>query len=178
MTDSELQQTRLIAAAIDIGVSVVIMVGFWVAAFAVTMLTATATDSGSAMSYVGRILGFLGSLVSVGYVLGRDVLVGGMSLGKKTQGIRAVTTAGAPIGLMDSAKRNLFFAIGSLLGLLSATLRLLPCLGDAVACMLTPLTVIGMVVGLVVAVVEVIKIVQDPQGVRLGDAFAGTRVVR
>ena len=41
-----------------------------------------------------RILGFLGSLISLGYILGRDVVAGDRSLGKKIQDIRVVTTAG------------------------------------------------------------------------------------
>jgi uncharacterized RDD family membrane protein YckC len=120
----------------------------------------------------------LGALVALGFVVGRDILAGGSSIGKKTQGIRVVTTAGGPISFMDSAKRNAFFAIGAAFGLLSATLRLIPCLGDAVSCLLTPLYVLGGLASLVVAIIEIVKIVQDPEGIRLGDNFAGTRVVR
>ena len=177
MTDSELQQKRLIAAAIDIAIAVGIMVVFWVGAFVFVLLAGSNSGSG-VLPYVGRVLGFLGALLSLGYILGRDVLAGGNSIGKKTQGIRVVTTGGAPITFVDSAKRNAFFAIGSILGLVSATLGLIPCLGDAVNCLLLPLRLIGLVVGLVVAVIEIVKITQDPEGIRLGDSFAGTRVVR
>jgi uncharacterized RDD family membrane protein YckC len=179
MTDSELQQKRLIAALIDIAIAVGITVVFVIGSFAVVMIAGHSGGEGiGVMGYVGRILGFLGSVLNLGFVLGRDVLAGGNSIGKKTQGIRVVTTAGAGIGFVDSAKRNAFFAIGSLLGLVSSTLRLIPCLGDVVACLLTPLFWIGCVLSLVVAVIEVVKITQDPAGIRLGDNFAGTRVVR
>jgi uncharacterized RDD family membrane protein YckC len=176
MTDSELQQKRLIAAAIDIAVAVAISLVFVVMVWVFT-LVGTRTSS-VAMSYVVRVLGFVGALLGLGYVLARDVVAGGSSIGKKTQGLRVVTTSGAPAGLMESAKRNAFFAIGSLLGVLSATLGLVPCLGDVVNCLLTPLKVIGFLVALAVAVIEIVKIVQDPEGIRLGDGFAGTRVVR
>jgi len=177
MKDSELQQKRLIAAAIDVVVALGIMVVFWVAAWAFVFLAGTATEGG-VLPYLGRILSFVGSLLSLGYILGRDVVMGGNSIGKKTQGIRVVTTGGASIAFVDSAKRNAFFAIGSILGLVSATLGLIPCLGDEVNCLLLPLMLLGLLVGLGVAVVEIVKITQDPEGVRLGDNFAGTRVVR
>ena len=137
----------------------------------------TATRGSSVGGFVPRIIGFVGSLVMLGYVLGRDALAGGRSFGKQIQGIRVVT-GGQPIGVMESVKRNALFAIGSALGTLSATLHLVPCLGDAVACLLIPLQILGAFVTLAVAVIEIIKITQDPEGVRLGDQFANTRVVR
>jgi uncharacterized RDD family membrane protein YckC len=137
---------------------------------------ARSSSGGGVMVYAVRVLGFLSSLVTVGYMLGRDVLGGGRSIGKKVQNIRVVTAAGQPIGFVDSAKRNAIFAIGSLLGLLSSTLQLVPCLGDAVACVLMPLTVLGGIASFVAAVIELVKISQDPNGVRLGDGWAGTRV--
>lgn len=176
MTDSELQQKRLIAAAIDIAVAVAISLAFVVAVWVFAFIGAR--TSSVAMGYVMRVLGFVGALLGLAYVLARDVVAGGSSIGKKTQGLKVVTTSGAPAGLMDSAKRNAFFAIGSLLGVLSATLGLVPCVGDVVNCLLTPLKIIGFLVALAVAVIEVVKIVQEPEGIRLGDGFAGTRVVR
>jgi uncharacterized RDD family membrane protein YckC len=176
MTDSELQQKRFIAAVIDIVVAFAIAVVFVVLSWILGMVAIRSESM--AFGYLPRVLGFAGSLVSLGYVLARDIIGGGTSIGKKTQGLRVVTTAGAPIGFMDSAKRNAIFALGSALGVLSATLGLVPCIGDVVRCLLTPLLLLGMLASLVAAVVEIIKISQDPEGVRLGDAFAGTRVVR
>ena len=178
MTDSELQQKRLVAAAIDIGIAFVVMLVFSVGAFVVAMVAGHSTEGIGVVGYIGRILGFLGSALGAVYVFGRDVLASGNSIGKKMQGIRVVTTGGGPIGFMDSAKRNLFFGIGSILGLVSSTLRLIPCLGDVVACLLTPLFFLGIGVSVVVAIIEVVKITQDPAGIRMGDSFAGTRVVR
>lgn len=176
MTDKELQNKRFIAAGIDIAIAIAIGVAFALLGFVVGFAGARSSGSSTAIMYVGRVLGFLGALVSVGYMLGRDVLGGGRSIGKKIQNINVVTTAGHPITFMDSAKRNVIFAIGSLFGLLSSTLQLVPCLGDAVACLLTPLALLGAFASLVAAVVELVKISQDPNGVRLGDQWANTRV--
>jgi hypothetical protein len=129
-------------------------------------------------SYVPRIRGFLGSVISLGYVLGRDVVAGDRSIGKKIQNIRVVTTGGGPIDFMTSARRNGIFAIGSAIGALSATLQLIPCLGDAVACMLMPLTFLGIAVAIGAAIYEILQITQQPEGIRFGDRTAGTRVVR
>jgi len=176
MTDSELQQKRFIAAIIDIVVAIAIAVVFGVLSWILSFVAIRSESM--ALGYLPRVLGFLGAAVSLGYVLGRDIVAGGSSIGKKTQGLRVVTTAGAPIGFMDSAKRNAIFAIGSAFGLLSATLGLVPCIGDAVRCLLLPLWLLGVLAGVVAAVVEIVKISQDPEGVRFGDAFADTRVVR
>ncbi len=181
MTDQELQKKRYIAAAIDIAIGVGIGLAFGVLSAILgftlgRMGGRIGGGSGVALMYGVRIVGFLGALVAVGYVLGRDMLGGGRSLGKKLQGINVVTTAGQPIGMMDSVKRNIIFGIGSLLGLLSATLQLVPCIGDAAACLLAPLNILGYVVGIVAVILELVKISQDPNGVRLGDQWAGTRV--
>jgi len=176
MTDADLQQKRLIAAAIDVGVAfalgLVLGVMSAVLRFAVSMAT-----HGSGY-YVWRPMTFLISLIVLIYVLARDVLGGGRSLGKKTQDLRVVNAEGQPLNFMDSAKRNAIFAIGSVLSVVSATFGLVPCLGDAVRCMLLPLVLLGGLASLVAAVVEIIKITQDPAGIRFGDQFARTRVIR
>jgi uncharacterized RDD family membrane protein YckC len=177
MTDSELQTKRLIAAAIDIAISIAIGFGVWIVSFGATFALGQASDSAIAM-YVPRVLGFGGAALQLGYVLGRDLLGGGCSLGKKFQGIRVVTLSGGEISFMDSVKRNAIFAIGSSLGMLASTLQLIPCVGDAVVCILTPLMALGVLISLVCVVIEMVKITSDPEGIRMGDAFAGTRVVR
>jgi hypothetical protein len=182
MTDTELQQKRLIAAAIDIGIAIAIGLVFLVVGLAVGAGTAMATRSGPAgggvAMFLPRLVGFASAIVSLGYMLGRDMLGGDRSLGKKLQGIRVVTAAGGAITFIDSAKRNAIFAIGSILGLLAATLQLVPCIGDVVNCLIMPFQILGYLVGLALAIVEVVKITQEPEGIRIGDKFAGTRVVR
>jgi hypothetical protein len=177
MTDSELQQKRLIAAAIDVGVGMAVVLIVVGGMFVVSIGMVAATRGSMLAMYVPRLVGFAGSLVVLGYVLGRDVLVGGRSIGKKIQDIR-VTAGGQPIGAVDSAKRNAIFAAGAALWVLSATFHLIPCLGTVVGCLVTPLLFLAGLATMAVAVIEVIKITQDPEGVRLGDQFANTRVVR
>jgi hypothetical protein len=179
MTDRDLQQKRIVAGLIDIGIAVAIWMVFAMLSTVITLAMSRTTGSGVVSTMLPRFLGFVGSLAGLGYVLGRDVLAGGRSLGKQLQGIRVVTTGGGlPIALMDSVRRNALFAIGSALGLISATLQLVPCLGDIAACVLWPLTVLGGFVSLGVAIFEMIKISQDPDGIRMGDQMANTRVVR
>lgn len=178
MTDRDLQQKRIVAALIDIAIAIAISLAFWIVALVLGIGLGRATSSSAVSSYVPRILGFLGALISLGYILGRDVIAGDRSIGKKIQDIRVVTTAGGPIDFMISARRNGIFAIGSALGFLSATLQLIPCLGDAVACMLMPLTLLGMVVAVGAAIYEMLQITQQPEGIRFGDRTAGTRVIK
>lgn len=178
MTDRDLQQKRIIAGLIDIGVAIAISLAFMIVSLVLGVGLGSATDSSAVSSYVPRVLGFLGALISLGYILGRDVVAGDRSIGKKIQDIRVVTTTGAPIDYMTSARRNGIFAIGSALSVLSATLQLIPCLGDAVACMLMPLTLLGVVVSVGAAIYEILQITQQPEGIRFGDKTAGTRVVR
>ena len=177
MTDRDLQQKRIVAGLIDIGVAVVIWVIFAVLTTAAGFAASKALGN-VASTFVPRLIGFAGALIGLAYVLGRDLVAGGRSLGKQVQGLRVVTVSGQPIGVMESARRNAVFAIGAALGLVSATLRLVPCLGDAVACLLWPLVFLGGIVSLGVAVFEIIKITQEPDGIRMGDQMAGTRVVR
>jgi hypothetical protein len=177
MTDTELQQKRLIAAVIDIAISIVVGVVTGIGMWVMAMVAARGEGSGTAMMIVSHILGFVGALVGLAYILLRDILAGDRSLGKKLMNIRVVAGNGS-ITMMDSIKRNAIFAIGSVLGLLQATLLLIPCLGAMVSCLLTPLFLLGWLVGLVAVVVELVKVVTDPAGVRFGDQFAGTRVVR
>lgn len=178
MTDRDLQQKRYIAAAIDIAVAIGIGLAFglvgMIAGFAFTRATSTSMVG----VYLPRVVAFVGSLVSLGYILGRDLVAGDRSLGKQLQGIRVVTVAGAPIGFMESARRNAIFAIGSALGVISTTLQLVPCLGDAVSCLLLPVWILGALISLAAAVYELLQITQRNDGVRYGDQLAGTRVVR
>ena len=178
MTDRDLQQKRILAGLIDIGVAIAISLAFMIVSLVLGFGLGSATDSSVVGGYVPRILGFLGSVVSLGYILGRDVVAGERSIGKKLMDIRVVKINGAPIDYMDSARRNGIFAIGSALGFLSATLQLIPCLGDAAACMLMPLTLLGIVVSIGAAIYEILQITQQPEGIRFGDKTAGTRVVK
>jgi uncharacterized RDD family membrane protein YckC len=178
MTDRDLQQKRYIAAGIDVAVAIGIGIVFTIVGAVLGFAFSSAGSSSMVGVYLPRVISFLGSLVSLAYILGRDLTAGDRSIGKKVQNIRVVTVAGGPIGPMESAKRNGIFAIGAALGVLSATLGLVPCLGDVVRCLLLPVWILGLLVGLAAAIYELIQITQRPDGVRYGDQMAGTRVVR
>jgi uncharacterized RDD family membrane protein YckC len=178
MTDRDLQQKRYIAAGIDIAVAIAIGIVFALVGAVLGFAFSSSTSTSMVGVYLPRVISFLGSLVSLAYILGRDVLAGDRSIGKKLQNIRVVTLKGAPIGPVESAKRNGIFAIGAALGVLSATLGLVPCLGDVVRCLLLPVLMLGMLIGLAAAIYELIQITQRADGVRYGDQLAGTRVVR
>jgi len=47
-----------------------------------------------------------------------------------------------------------------------------------VRCLLLPVLMLGMLIGLAAAIYELIQITQRADGVRYGDQLAGTRVVR
>jgi uncharacterized RDD family membrane protein YckC len=113
--------------------------------------------------------------VSALYILARDVVAGGRSVGKKIMEIRAVTAAGAPIGVVESVKRNAVFAPPFVLWVLSVLIGMIPG-GTCIACVLLPLQLLAGAAALAAVVWEVIQIIQDPDGVRLGDKLAGTRV--
>jgi uncharacterized RDD family membrane protein YckC len=174
MRDTALQQKRLLAAAIDIGVGLVLLFALFIVALVVGYAVSAIGHGGF---FVRQLMALGMSMVGLVYLLGRDVLGGGRSLGKKSQDIRVITTSGQPITIVDSVKRNAIFAPGSILGVIIAVLGLIPCLGKIAGCLLFPLSVLAAVASVAAAVVEIIKITQDPNGVRFGDEWAGTRVV-
>lgn len=176
MTDAALQQKRLIAAVIDIAVGLGIAVVVFIGSVVLGLLLGMA--SSGVASYAGRVLNMLGSLALLAYILGRDVLFEGRSLGKKTQDLKVVGASGGLVTLEESVRRNAIFAAGSALAVVSTALQLFPCVGDAVACLLTPLLLVGGLVAFAASILEIVWIIQDPAGIRFGDKFARTRVVR
>jgi uncharacterized RDD family membrane protein YckC len=169
MTDAPLQQKRLIAAAIDIAVlfafATVQLVFLSVAGCAISKW-------GMIAGYALRIVAILIGLLLLGYVLGRDLLGGGRSLGKKLMEIHVVRTDGGAIGMMDSAKRNVLFAAPGVLSLVVATINLIPC----AVCFTWPLYILSWGASLGVLIWTIIDIVQQPDGTHFGDRTAGTRV--
>ena len=178
MTDRDLQQRRYIAAGIDMAVVIAIGIIFGVVGMVLGIAFTQASSTSMVGVYLPKVISFLGSLVTLGYILGRDVVAGDRSIGKKVQNIRVVTVTGAPIGFTESAKRNGIFAIGAALGAISATLGLVPCLGDVINCLLLPVMFLGVLVAIAASIYELVLITQRPDGVRYGDQLAGTRVVK
>ena len=108
------------------------------------------------MIYTGLLFGarhFLGEILSgflaMVYIVFRDGLFGGQSIGKKNLGIRVVHIDGRPISFVDSSFRNVMFIFYPIYALTAA-----------------------------VIVVEALVSLRDPQRRRLGDRIARTCVVQ
>ncbi len=115
-------------------------------------------------SVVGMVIPVVGGLVGAAYMLVRDGLdvdfMKERSLGKQFMKLRPVRTDGKPMDIATSVRRNIPFAIGPLI-------MVIPILG----------WVVGPIVALAIAAIEVVLIVTDPEGRRLGDKFADTKVI-
>lgn len=105
------------------------------------------------LSMLPDILGFLSAS---GYILLRDGIFSGMSIGKRLAGIRVVSGSG-PTGFKDSLSRNFTFEI---------------------AYILFHIPYLGWLLGPVVIVAESLTALGDENNCRVGDIIAGTRVVR
>jgi len=116
----------------------------------------------SLVPLVGFLAGGVYTLTKDGimYELTKNLEYKGRSIGKKLLRLTVVRLDGGPVDLRVSAKRNLTLALGGLIGIV-------PLLG----------WVIGPFVSLVLGVVELLLVLGDPLGRRLGDKWAGTQVV-
>ena len=112
----------------------------------------------------------IGGLVGAAYVLFRDGLdidfMRRRSLGKKLMKLTVVRTDGQPMDLATSARRNWPLVFGSLTQLL----LFIPVIGW----ILIPFVLIA---GAVFVIIEIVRVLTNPEGKRLGDGFAGTQVV-
>src|SRR5688500_6079588 len=106
MTDRDLQQKRIMAGLIDIGITIGVCL---VLGLMVGVVGGIVGSTSTVGEYISRILFFLFAAALLGFVLGRDIVAGDRSLGKKTQDLRVVTTTGAPITFAESARRNAIF---------------------------------------------------------------------
>ena len=112
---------------------------------------------------------FAGGIAATAYWLVRDGMdldfMDHRSIGKKVMKLRPVTLDGQPLGLVTSAKRNWMFALGGLTQFFAMTI-----IGIVLA---IPLAVVAFVIG----IVEVVLVLTDAEGRRMGDKMAGTRVI-
>ena len=172
MSDPDLQQKRLLAAAIDGGILMLLIL--------ISSLVLSALGAAVSMADIGGYgmqLGSLGlAIVSAAFVLGRDLVAGDRSVGKKLMNVRLTTTTGGPAGLVESVKRNAVFAPPFVLWVVTVLIGMLP-LGTCIACLMLPLQLVAGLAALAATVWELVQITQDPEGIRLGDKLAGTRVV-
>ncbi len=107
---------------------------------------------------LGLVGTFLSALTVAAYLALRDGHPQG-SLGKRLLGLRVVGPGGRPVTYNDSIRRNLIFALPEVLGF-APTLT-------ALAALLIIAAVIS----------ELVLVLTRPDGRRLGDQWAGTRVI-
>jgi uncharacterized RDD family membrane protein YckC len=112
----------------------------------------------------------LGGLVGAVYVVVRDGIdvefMKRRSIGKQVMKVRPVRLDGQPMDLATSVKRNFPFMVG----LLGLPFLIIPILGWGIAMLLG-------VVQLAIGIIELVLVLTDPEGRRMGDKFAGTKVI-
>jgi uncharacterized RDD family membrane protein YckC len=106
----------------------------------------------------------VGGIVGAAYILVKDGLdfefMDKRSLGKKLMKLRPVRLDGQAMDLNTSIRRNWPLAIGSILSII-------PLLG----------WIIAIPVSLVIGIIELVLVLTDAEGRRMGDKLAGTKVI-
>jgi uncharacterized RDD family membrane protein YckC len=106
----------------------------------------------------------VGGIVGAAYILLKDGLefefMDKRSIGKKLMKLRPVRLDGGSMDITTSIQRNWPLAIGSVLSII-------PLLG----------WIIAVPVALVIGIIELVLVLTDPEGRRLGDKLAGTKVI-
>ena len=132
---------------------------------------------GGVLSVVIPFLG-IGYLIGGAYILTKDAIMvellkdpawKGRSVGKKIMHLKVVGPGGSDIDMALSAKRNWPLALGQLL---SFILALIPLRSMA----WSTWSLIGSVSS-IIGIIEIVLVLTDPQGRRLGDKLANTRVI-
>lgn len=111
----------------------------------------------------------LGGIVRTVYILTKDTIAyeitknpdfKNRSIGKKIMGLEVVSMEGKDVNWEISIRRNLPLAVASI-------------------CSIVPVIgwLIGMVVGVIIGIIEIVLVLTDNNGRRLGDRLANTQVV-
>lgn len=112
----------------------------------------------------------LGGLIAAAYWLVRDGLeidfMDRRSIGKKVMKLRPVRLDGQPMDIATSARRNWMFALGGVVWFL----KYIIILGWL---LIGPVLLAAVALGFY----ELYRVITDPQGRRLGDVMAGTKVI-
>jgi uncharacterized RDD family membrane protein YckC len=112
----------------------------------------------------------IGGLVSAAYWLVRDGLdisfMDRRSIGKKVMKLRPIRLDGQPMDIETSARRNWMFALGGVIWFL----KYIFILGWV---LIGPVALAALALG----IYEIYRVLTDPEGRRLGDTMAGTKVV-
>jgi uncharacterized RDD family membrane protein YckC len=123
------------------------------------------------IAYVPTFIPVVGGLIGAAYMLLRDALpieaLEYKSVGKKVMNLKVVleATPDAKIDYAISAKRNWMFAMGPVI----MVFMIVPILG----------WIAGILLGLatfILGIIEIVKVFTDPEGKRIGDGIAGTKV--
>ena len=142
--------------------------------------------AGGVYSYFGVGTWLSVSLINLGvgcYFAIKDSFFGGASIGKRVMKIRVATVDGTAFTLMHSIKRNIGFGVPNLVcGILGFFFVLLVFMGAGSEALLyllyyVPLSIMNLA-ALAYWIFELISVLNNPEGQRWGDRFAGTRVVR
>lgn len=111
----------------------------------------------------------IGSIIGLVYMLTRDSILfeitkddqwKNRSVGKRMMNLEVVTTDGNDIDIMTSVKRNVTLSIGSLFSII-------PIIG----------WLIGAFLGFIIGVIELILVLTNEKGHRIGDKIGKTQVV-
>ncbi len=125
---------------------------------------------GFVLGLVPFVGGIVGGLAAGGWWLIRDGLdlefADKRSFGKKLMKLRPIRLDGQPMTMETSIKRNVTVA-GYTVGYL---LWVFPVLGHL-------LSVPIFLIGAIVVLIEAVLVVTDPEGRRMGDKYAGTKVI-
>jgi uncharacterized RDD family membrane protein YckC len=123
-----------------------------------------------AIAFVIGFIPIIGGIISAAYWLLRDGMdfdfMKKRSLGKKVMKLRPVTLDDSPVDMVVSIKRNWMFAIWGL----AQIFIYIPVVGWA-------LIPVVFVIAAILAIIEVILVLTDPEGRRMGDKIANTKVV-
>ena len=119
---------------------------------------------------ISMVIPAVGGLIGAAYMLLRDGMefdfMDSRSIGKKLMKLRPVTVDGSTYDLMTSVKRNWMFALGGLV----PVLLFIPIFGWVL------IPFVGLA-ALVLGVIEIVLVLTDAQGRRLGDKIANTKVI-
>lgn len=122
---------------------------------------------------IATVIGFIpaiGGLIGAAYMLLRDGLefdfMNQRSVGKHVMKLHIESLDGSPLDIVTSIRRNWMFALGALIPLL----LFIPVIGWIA------IPFVGLA-GLALGIVEVVLVITDPGGRRLGDKIANTRVI-
>ena len=118
----------------------------------------------SVLASVVALIPVVGGIVGAAYILVKDGLelefMDRRSIGKKLMKLRPVRLDGGSMDITTSLQRNWPLAIGSILSII-------PFLGWIAAIIIAP----------IIAIIELVLVLTDPGGRRLGDKLAGTKVI-